>query len=171
MSVRKSNSNKMSKPFCKVCFDTGKNPELFSSHFIKNVPGPKGIIVCPTLLALSCLKCNNRGHTISYCTFTEIKKPKTVKTVVENSRSRNSFSVLDTRKPRNKPAFVAPVPVPVPVPVPAPVPVVEPVEPKVTYASITKSVKNIQVTKTPNEIKPKAKFTMRNWADVESDDD
>lgn len=151
-SVRKSSSSKVSKPFCKVCFDSGKNPELFSSHFIKNVPGPRGIVVCPTLLALSCLKCNRRGHTVSYCTFTEKpeKPEKSAKPVLENPRT-NSFSVLDTNsfsdldtKPRNKK-------VPVLVPVPAPE--------KVTYASVTKCQES-----------PKDKPRMKRWAD-ESDSD
>lgn len=70
------------KPFCKVCFDSGKTMEECSSHFLKNIPGPDGIIICPTLLAICCFKCNKKGHTISYCPSSKkIKKEE-----MENQR-------------------------------------------------------------------------------------
>jgi hypothetical protein len=95
------------------------------------------------------LKCNRRGHTVSYCTFDKPEKStkpaKPAKPVLENPRT-NSFSVLDTNsfsdldtKPRNKK-------------VPDP-------EPKVTYASVTKCQES-----------PKDKPRMKRWAD-ESDSD
>ncbi len=38
--------------FCQVCFDTGKPESLYTNHFVTDIPGKKGVIVCPTLLAL-----------------------------------------------------------------------------------------------------------------------
>jgi len=54
-------------PFCKVCYDAGLPTENFTSHFVKDQPGPNGIVVCPTLLAQKCLICGVPGHTSSYC--------------------------------------------------------------------------------------------------------
>lgn len=54
-------------PFCKVCYDAGLPNENFTSHFVKDQPGPNGKVVCPTLLAQKCLICGVPGHTSSYC--------------------------------------------------------------------------------------------------------
>ena len=54
-------------PFCKVCYDAGLSTEEFTSHFVKDQPGPNGRVVCPTLLAQKCLICGVPGHTSSYC--------------------------------------------------------------------------------------------------------
>jgi hypothetical protein len=54
-------------PFCKVCYDAGLPTENFTSHFVKDQPGPNGRVVCPTLLAQKCLICGIPGHTSSYC--------------------------------------------------------------------------------------------------------
>lgn len=65
MSSQKTVVNK--KPFCKVCQDAGKPEACYTSHYVRSEPGPKGKIVCPTLLALVCKHCFKQGHTISYC--------------------------------------------------------------------------------------------------------
>ncbi len=54
-------------PFCKVCYDAGLSTHEFTSHFVKDQPGPNGKVVCPTLLAQKCLICGVPGHTSSYC--------------------------------------------------------------------------------------------------------
>jgi hypothetical protein len=59
--------NKVATPFCKVCYDAGLPTEQFTSHFVKDQPGPNGKVVCPTLLAQKCLICGIPGHTSSYC--------------------------------------------------------------------------------------------------------
>lgn len=58
----------MSKSFCKVCYDSGKTEAEYTSHFVKSEPGPKGKIVCPTLLSVKCSYCQDNGHMVSYCT-------------------------------------------------------------------------------------------------------
>jgi hypothetical protein len=57
----------VAKPFCKVCYDAKCSVEEFTSHFVKDQPGPNGKVVCPTLLAQQCLICGIPGHTSSYC--------------------------------------------------------------------------------------------------------
>ena len=70
--TRNSNKGKYSgstatTPFCKVCYDAKLPAEKYTSHFIKDQPGPNGKVVCPTLLAQKCLICGAPGHTSSYC--------------------------------------------------------------------------------------------------------
>ena len=67
-----SNSTINKKPYCKVCHDAGKEEAIYTSHYVKSEPGPKGKVVCPTLLEQVCKGCLKKGHTISYCS--EIKK-------------------------------------------------------------------------------------------------
>lgn len=76
MSYRNNNnnSNKLNKPFCKVCFDAGKTEIEYTSHYVKSEPGPKGKVVCPTLLNLTCTYCSGQGHTASYCSILAEKK-------------------------------------------------------------------------------------------------
>ena len=70
--TRNSNKGKYSgstatTPFCKVCYDAKLPAEKYTSHFVKDQPGPNGRVVCPTLLAQKCLICGAPGHTSSYC--------------------------------------------------------------------------------------------------------
>jgi len=54
-------------PFCKVCKDAGLSSSTYTSHYVKDQPGPNGKVVCPTLLNQACRVCGERGHTSSYC--------------------------------------------------------------------------------------------------------
>ena len=68
--MSRNNSNNTSsnnKQFCKVCKDAGCSESDYTSHFVKDQPGPNGKVVCPTLLNQSCRICNQTGHTSSYC--------------------------------------------------------------------------------------------------------
>jgi hypothetical protein len=60
----KNNSTSTKKPFCKVCFDAGKD----SAHPLRNATGQT---VCTYLLSLHCNNCRKTGHTVKYC-----KEPK-----------------------------------------------------------------------------------------------
>jgi len=73
-STTKFNKNVSStkKPYCKVCHDAGKEEAIYTSHYVKSDPGPKGKVVCPTLLQQLCKYCSKQGHTITYCP--EVKK-------------------------------------------------------------------------------------------------
>ena len=50
-----------------MCKDAGCSESDYTSHFVKDQPGPNGKVVCPTLLNQSCRICNQTGHTSSYC--------------------------------------------------------------------------------------------------------
>ena len=58
---------KPAMPFCKVCFDSGKSEEEYTSHYVKSEPGHNGKVVCPTLLGQQCTYCSELGHTVSHC--------------------------------------------------------------------------------------------------------
>ena len=72
-SYSRNNTNNNTKksvtatPFCVVCRDAGKTEKEYTSHFVKDRPGPNGKIVCPTLLNQACRICAKPGHTSSYC--------------------------------------------------------------------------------------------------------
>ena len=55
-------SNKGDKKFCGVCKNAGKPATLYESHFTRSIPGPKGIVVCPTILTAVCNTCGKSGH-------------------------------------------------------------------------------------------------------------
>ena len=56
------------KPFCKVCYDAGKNESVYTSHFVKDKQGSDGKVVCPYLLSLTCTFCKkSEGHTARHC--------------------------------------------------------------------------------------------------------
>ena len=55
------------KPYCKVCYDAGRPEKEYTSHYVKDQPGPQGKVVCPTLLNQHCRICDKTGHTSSYC--------------------------------------------------------------------------------------------------------
>ncbi len=54
-------------PYCKVCHDAGCSRTEYTSHYVKDQPGPDGKVVCPTLLNQACRICGKNGHTSSYC--------------------------------------------------------------------------------------------------------
>ena len=56
-----------SNKFCKVCFAAKKSEEEYTSHFVRDQPGPNGIVVCPYLLSLECRSCGVKGHTPKHC--------------------------------------------------------------------------------------------------------
>lgn len=71
-----NNNVRNRKPFCKVCKDAGKPESFYTSHYINDVPGKGGKVVCPTLLAQSCGYCKKEraGHTSRYCPELERKQ-------------------------------------------------------------------------------------------------
>ena len=57
----------VAKKFCKVCQDAGKSESEYTSHFVRDSPGPNGKVICPTLLSQNCRGCGINGHTYKYC--------------------------------------------------------------------------------------------------------
>jgi len=77
-SQTKINNVRNRTPFCKVCKDAGKPESFYTSHYINDVPGKGGKVVCPTLLAQSCGYCKKEraGHTSRYCPELERKQKR-----------------------------------------------------------------------------------------------
>ena len=65
--TRRNTKPSTATPFCVVCRDAGKSEKEYTSHFVKDQPGPNGKVVCPTLLNQACRICAKQGHTSSYC--------------------------------------------------------------------------------------------------------
>lgn len=74
INANNASNNKSNKPFCKVCFDAGKNEIEYTSHYVKSKPGSDGVVVCPTLLMLNCRYCHQAGHTVSKCIVLQSNK-------------------------------------------------------------------------------------------------
>ena len=87
----KARTRAASTPFCKVCYDAKCSVEEFTSHFVKDQPGPNGKVVCPTLLAQQCLICGIPGHTSSYCPDNSS---------VSSSASLSASSIIQKEPPR-----------------------------------------------------------------------
>jgi len=96
------------KAYCKVCHDAGKSEEEYTNHFVRSELGPKGKVVCPTLLNLECRYCREKGHTVSFCVVLKKNKKEEVRRDFANSRvsekkpvgrpqkaSTNSFGALE----------------------------------------------------------------------------
>ena len=90
-------ANKAATPFCKVCYDAGLPTEQFTSHFVKDQPGPNGKVVCPTLLAQKCLICGIPGHTSSYCP--DNSSASSSSTLQNNSRFTPALATDEIRYP------------------------------------------------------------------------
>lgn len=82
-AYRKNNAKTASTPFCKVCMDAGKGPEIYKTHYVKN---DTGNVICPTLLALECRFCFKSGHTVKYCKTLEKKKQMDAKQMNRSAR-------------------------------------------------------------------------------------
>lgn len=96
---RNSGLNASANPFCKVCYDAKLSTEEFTSHFVKDQPGPNGIVVCPTLLAQKCLICGVPGHTSSYCPDNSSVSSSSSSTVQKESRFNMAIATDEIRYP------------------------------------------------------------------------
>ena len=92
------------KPFCKVCFDTGKTEKEYTSHFVRESADPKSKVCCPTLLDMECRFCHMKGHTVSKCArrmksekLSSYIKCKPEVSLVPKKSTKNLFSLLSER--------------------------------------------------------------------------
>jgi len=79
---------KDAKKHCSVCEKAGLPERVYTGHFTKSVPGPKGIIICPTILNNECSFCFNRGHLKSACPAIAAKQKHEKKLAYEERRSQ-----------------------------------------------------------------------------------
>ena len=100
-------------PFCKVCRDAGKPASEYTSHFVKDQPGPEGKVVCPTLLNQACRICHNPGHTSSYCPeyndnrrreerYIEREQPRREERYIEREQPRREDRYIEREQPRRE---------------------------------------------------------------------
>jgi len=97
-------SKSATKKFCGVCHKAGSSD--YESHFTKSVPGPNGIVICPTILNSMCKCCGKYGHFSDHCpTASKSKNKEYVASVAPISHATpivkskisniNRFSVLN----------------------------------------------------------------------------
>ena len=56
------------KPFCKICYDSGRSAAVYESHYVRMWPGDDDApVTCPLLLSNRCRRCGEIGHTYSFC--------------------------------------------------------------------------------------------------------
>jgi len=109
-AVEKRNVAEKNTPYCDVCFRAGLSKREYTSHFVKSVPGPRGMVVCPTILNSVCSACSGRGHWANskFCpmirdekkSFDRLERRERFKSNESNTsaitkKNTNLFSVLD----------------------------------------------------------------------------
>ena len=70
--------------FCSFCKNANKP---YNTHFVKDT---NGVIICPTLLALSCSYCKKQGHTIKFCETLKLKEKARKQAEAEINRVRQA---------------------------------------------------------------------------------
>jgi len=86
------------KKYCSVCHKAGKSEREYTNHFIKSTPGPKGIVICPTILSSECKFCFQLGHWASeeYCPALREKKKREKKEEYNRSKQQVQPVVAST---------------------------------------------------------------------------
>jgi hypothetical protein len=74
-AVRRDRVADKKTPYCDICFRKGLPKSDYTSHFPKSVPGPLGIVTCPTILTSVCNACGQKGHWASekFCPKLRVK--------------------------------------------------------------------------------------------------
>jgi hypothetical protein len=87
-------------PFCKVCFDSGKDEKMYNSHCvkIKNSNTNKVIVLCPTLLSTTCKNCGKKGHTSSYCNYNNTQSSTEILKKILNITSSKVKKIPEEKK-------------------------------------------------------------------------
>jgi len=102
------------KPYCKVCFDAGRPEKEYTSHYVKDQPGPNGKVICPTLLNQACRICNKTGHTSSYCSqyrsrreerYIEREQPRREERYIEREPRREE-RYIEREQPRREERYI-----------------------------------------------------------------
>ena len=91
--------------FCKVCRDAGRPEKEYTSHYVKDQPGPQGKVICPTLLNQACRICNKTGHTSSYCSqYRRREEPRREERYIEREPRREERYI--EREPRREERYI-----------------------------------------------------------------
>ena len=87
------------QPFCPICKNSGKSPSVYTSHFVRDKPGPNCIVVCPTLLNTQCRFCHKLGHTPKYCPILKSRKPSPQIPIID----KDGFTKVPTKRSSKRP--------------------------------------------------------------------
>ena len=108
-----STNNGNNGPYCKVCHDAGRSRSEYTSHFVKDQPGPNGKVVCPTLLNQHCRICDKPGHTSSYCSQYRSRReeprreePRREERYIEREREPRREERYIEREPRREVRYI-----------------------------------------------------------------
>ena len=101
-------TTKTATPYCKVCRDAGRPESEYTSHYVKDQPGPEGKVVCPTLLNQACRICKNTGHTSSYCSQYRSRReePRREERYVEREQPRREERYIEREQPRREERYI-----------------------------------------------------------------
>ncbi len=72
---------------CRFCKDAGKSS---INHYLKNKDGQ---VICPTLLAITCIYCKQNGHTIKYCSALIAKESSLAKKKEKREREEKKNNI------------------------------------------------------------------------------
>ena len=92
-------------PFCKVCRDAGRPEKEYTSHYVKDQPGPQGKVICPTLLNQACRICNKTGHTSSYCSQYRSRREEPRREEPRREEPRREERYIE-REPRREERYI-----------------------------------------------------------------
>jgi hypothetical protein len=118
---RNNNTAKTAKPatttktpncgeaYCKVCFDAGRPEQEYTSHYVKDQPGPQGKVVCPMLLNQACRICAKTGHTSSYCPEYRRRReePRREDRYIAREEPRREDRYIAREEPRREDRYIA----------------------------------------------------------------
>jgi hypothetical protein len=92
-----------------VCRDAGRPESEYTSHFVKDQPGPNGKVVCPMLLNQACRICDKPGHTSSYCPQYRSRReeprreePRREERYIEREQPRREERYIEREQPRRE---------------------------------------------------------------------
>lgn len=77
--------------WCTVCKAVGRPESEYTSHFVKDKPGPEGVVVCEYLLSMTCRYCKKTGHTPKHCHVLKRRNKHHQKHKVDKRKKIESF--------------------------------------------------------------------------------
>mgnify|MGYP006094554147 CR=1 FL=1 len=79
--------------WCTVCKAAGRPKSEYTSHFVKDKPGPEGVVVCKHLLSMTCRYCKKSGHTPKHCDVLKRRNER------NKNHKRKKFESFVTKPP------------------------------------------------------------------------
>ena len=95
-------STKKYAKFCSFCRAKGLSEAEFTSHFVKDAPGPKGKVCCPELLKNECGYCHDVGHTPRFCPklkARDARRRKAKAAAAKRAKAKVAFKAANTPAP------------------------------------------------------------------------